>query len=163
MDLARANQINHHTEPIQYSKNASKKPMRDVLPVRVNVEHHDMVFDRHGSRHSFVVVFFPLPRINYAAKIMRQAPECAVESHLLLHVRAIDVWVGMDDCPSSFWIFNILDANRDFLSDSLLPSGINIINQTIASLQKTHACSIVKRCDALRSRSTSVRPLRLVR
>jgi hypothetical protein len=58
MHLARANQIHHDTKPIQSSKHTSKEAMRDVFPIGVNIENHDVFFDGHGRRHAPVLVVF---------------------------------------------------------------------------------------------------------
>jgi hypothetical protein len=103
VNLARADQIDNHAEPVQRPKDPRQEPMRDRLPVRVDVDDDDRVLD--GDRRRKVLrEFLDRPRLGD----LRSRPSLSVDRGRRLRV---------DDGPAAR---RVLDPDGDARSDDLL-------------------------------------------
>lgn len=115
--------------------------MRDPLAVRLDVQHHNTLFDRHCRRE-------PLTRCPWAV-VVDPLRENAFDggrrgAKVRLRTLQLEVRLWLDDCAAAAWVFDVLDPYGDFSPNDLV--SVFFINDVSLLEVTVRTCSIINGC-----------------
>lgn len=116
MHFTGADKIDHNTELIKRAKDASQETVADTLPVRVHVQHKDVLLDSDSGREALALVVVR-DRLEIMQRLERRGLWDSVRVRLAGY---ICVGVRMDDGAPTARVLHILDTDGNLAPDSLL-------------------------------------------